>query len=280
MLLSSTTDKVELVSSSTADLDYKTFYVIAEIVSSVLTPKGADSKVGLINTAATTDISGSPALAADRWALVKISVRNKHASASNDVTIRYVKAAGTAREELKVTLYAGEELIMDERGMWTLYDATGGIRMGATAATSSSPGLVELADQAEMEAGTDTTRAVTPAMLRYHIGVVKFSVKVGITGNILGPAAGPAGHNVTSVTDGGLGDLTVTIADDFSGTGWVAGVAVSASSATLSLANNRHPTIYNASQAAGSVRVECRDSAATPARADPEFWYVFGLGDL
>jgi len=131
MILSSTTDKIEVVTSGTADIQYSTAYVIGDKTTSPMVVKDSDTKVGLINTASTTDVTGSPAGANDRWAITRLSFRNAHASSSNDLTVRYVKAAGTARELIKVTLLAGEELVCDKNGVWFVYATDGSVKAGA-----------------------------------------------------------------------------------------------------------------------------------------------------
>lgn len=272
LILKPTGDVVRLVTSSTADIEYVVSYAIGDVAAAPMTIKGADRAHGTIATAATTALTTAPG-ASERFNVTSIELRNKHASASNDLTVQFFDGTN-ARELIKVTLYAGEKLVRDKRGMWTVYDATGGIRMGATQATASSPGLVELADQAEMEAATDTTRAVTPAGFKWHPGAVKFWVKAGVTGNIL------ASHNVTSLTDTGAGQVTVTIADDFSSVNWCAGVTVERAVTTLAVTDLKYCAVRSGGQAAGSLLAECWDGTATTAvQEDPTAWHIFGLGD-
>ncbi len=70
--------------------------------------------------------------------------------------------------------------------------------------------IVALASQAQVEAGTDNTVGITPLSANWHPGVSKAWIQCGVTGNIL------SSHNITSVTDTGTGQVTVTIATDFS----------------------------------------------------------------
>jgi hypothetical protein len=72
------------------------------------------------------------------------------------------------------------------------------------------------ATQAEMESATSNTVATTPGRTQYHPGVAKFWVNFNGTGTI----AIRTSHNVTSLTDNGTGDYTVTIATDFSSADW------------------------------------------------------------
>lgn len=81
-----------------------------------------------------------------------------------------------------------------------------------TAATATASGVIEIATNAEMTTGTDTTRAATPANVRYHDGVLKCWGYVTVSG---GTPTLAASHNVTSIADTAVGTVTVTIATDF-----------------------------------------------------------------
>lgn len=73
------------------------------------------------------------------------------------------------------------------------------------------------ATQAEVEAGTDNAKPITAITAKWIPGVAKFWINFNGTGTI----ATRVSHNVTSITDNGVGDYTVTIADDFSTADWV-----------------------------------------------------------
>jgi len=76
---------------------------------------------------------------------------------------------------------------------------------------ASSSGL-SAATQAEMEAASSNTVAVTPANAQYHPSAAKFWVKFNGTGT---PAIN-ASYNFTSITDNGTGYYTLNIGVDFS----------------------------------------------------------------
>lgn len=65
--------------------------------------------------------------------------------------------------------------------------------------------LMAIASQAEMEAASDTTKAASPGRTQYHPGVAKSWVNW----ESIGTAAITASHNTTSLTDGGVGDITL-----------------------------------------------------------------------
>lgn len=119
------------------------------------------------------------------------------------------------------------------------------------------------ATQAQMEAASATTVFATPAVVKNHPGVAKFWVKCDAAGNI------EASHNVTSITDGGTGLLTVTIATDFSSANYV----VTASAHAGGTAN----WVDITSIAAGSVVLRAKDYANNA--VDPTAWFVVGFGD-
>ena len=72
------------------------------------------------------------------------------------------------------------------------------------------------ATQAQMEAASASTVFATPGNTNWHPGVAKVWIKAAGNGS-----AATVSHNITSVTDNGAGDLTVTIATDFSGADYV-----------------------------------------------------------
>lgn len=78
--------------------------------------------------------------------------------------------------------------------------------LSGTAASDTQAGVIEIAVQAEVEAGSDTTRAVTPGRQHYHPSAAKAWVKFTGTGTI---AIGGS-YNVASLTDNGTGDYTIT----------------------------------------------------------------------
>jgi hypothetical protein len=103
IILSLTTDKVSLITSSTAAIDVVTSYIDRD--QSTGTVGLADRKLTAITTATTTDIVSVPAATTTRN-VKAMHVRNKGA-ASNDVTIQF-NANGTLYELFKTTLQGGE----------------------------------------------------------------------------------------------------------------------------------------------------------------------------
>jgi hypothetical protein len=102
------------------------------------------------------------------------------------------------------------------------------------------------ATQAEQEAGTSLLAAVAPGRQHFHPSAAKCWATVTYSG---GTPTLAASYNITGITDTGAGQLTITIATDFSSADWAAlAMAVSGfGSAVLS-------TVIQ-SQAAGSVQI-------------------------
>ena len=77
-------------------------------------------------------------------------------------------------------------------------------------ATESTAGIAELATQAETDAGTDDLRIVTPLKLHSKPGRVKAWVKFDGTGTL----SVIDSYNVTSVVDNGTGDYIIYLNND------------------------------------------------------------------
>lgn len=273
VILSSTTDKVQVVTSSTADIAYETFYAIADASSSPMVPKGAENKVGAITTATTTDISGSPG-SNEKWSLW-FDLRNTHASASNDVTVQLVKSGGTARDLIKATLYAGWKLVRRKDGAWLVYDAAGGIVGGAVSASDSLPGVVQYAVQSDMESASSNVLAVTPGRLQYHPGVAKAWCKATGDGTTL-----TVSYGVSSITDNGTGRLQVNLATAFSSANYAILATPELTATTYAVANDRKCHVRSANPTTAAFEVDCIDSTATTnVVKDPQNYYIACFGD-
>lgn len=120
------------------------------------------------------------------------------------------------------------------------------------------------ATQTEQEAAASTTTYVSPGRQQFHPSAAKFFVTADASGNI------QQSYNMTSISDGGAGLMSGTIATDFSGTSWeIATTAFHSSVAIL---------VQGSAKAAGTFTVQSR-AASGLALADPESWNVVGFGD-
>ena len=186
MLLLGTTDKIQLVTSSTSAID-----VSAHFVDSGAPPTPVNPQLTAISSATTTDIVSSPS--SGQRNVQTISVRNKGGT-TNTVTVLLDRSA-TDYEIAEATLLTDETLQFLDGVGFSVLDATGAIK---TVAASTNPfegltgvlradagvlgtdsdvtdivsaasdvlaGKIELATNAETQALTATDRAVTPANL-------------------------------------------------------------------------------------------------------------------
>lgn len=131
-----------------------------------------------------------------------------------------------------------------------------------------------IATQAQMETGTAIEASVAVGRQHFHPAHPKFFAYVTVSA---GTPTLARSHNVTSITDTGTGQLTVTIATDFSGTDWAPFVS---HQRHATAASNSISMVQNAGQAAGTILALCEDETANPAPIDPAAWSIFGLGDL
>lgn len=91
LLLTSTSDKIQLVTSAAGDVDVHATWV--DNASGTITP-GRTNTVA-IATATTTDVVGSPAASTQRN-VQSLLVRNTHASVTNTVTVRHTDGTNAA----------------------------------------------------------------------------------------------------------------------------------------------------------------------------------------
>lgn len=128
---------------------------------------------------------------------------------------------------------------------------------------------VTAATQSDQETASSTTTVVTPARQHNHPSAAKCWAYVTVSA---GTPTLAANYNITSISDGGVGQLTITIATDFSSASW-AGFAMAEE--TGGGAIERH--IYSTGRAAGSIDLVWTNG--TPAVADPDHWNFVGFGD-
>jgi len=133
---------------------------------------------------------------------------------------------------------------------------------------------VTAATQAEMESASSTSVTVTPGRTKYHPGVAKGWVTFNGTGTI----AVLESHNLTSITDNGTGDTTVTWDTDFSTANYAVSVCgkidTADSNSNVPLCGLRR---VSSNPAVGTVRVVSNDDAGTG--IDVQYVSVIAFGD-
>lgn len=117
IILTSTTDILEVVTSAAATIDVVASWVDAP--TTTLVPNNSGTTVTAITTATTTTVVAAPGASTSR-SLKSMTIRNKHATASCDITVQFDRSA-TNYELHKVTLLAGQALEYEEGlGFFTL----------------------------------------------------------------------------------------------------------------------------------------------------------------
>lgn len=210
--LIATTDDLSLTRSGVADIDVQCSGVDVDTATGgVFTPWKQNSA---FNTAATANVVTHPGTAVYRNVKF-ISCRNKHASASNVVTVNF-DANGTLYELMKVTLLAGESLVMRE-GTWFHFDANGGVYGGII---KPYPRSVVVADQVVGASATayitgsaiDATGVVIGTIFKWVMRFIKSAA--GTVAMTFDNRWGPNGTTADTARGATLATTTQTAAAD------------------------------------------------------------------
>lgn len=268
VLSKGTSHKIRLTTDASGDIE--AHYTIVDKTGTgpaSYSYAGAGEPLASITSATTTDIVVGAA--STERSIRHLTFYNNHASQAVTCTVFEEDGTDTVTHQ-KLVLAAGEALKLDAAGVWTHYDANGGPYVG----------LGPMATQADMETGTSTTTVVTPGRMHFHPGMAKC---VGMTTGTTTPASQtPPAYNLTSITDTGVGRLTVTIANDFSSANYSAvlgGVGISTTLTAIALVNTFY--IRTGTLAAGTFEINARDATATTnALADPSGYAWACYGDL
>lgn len=159
ILLTSTSDKLQVITSSGADVDVHATYV--DLSGTTVTPSRLNS---IITTATTTDIVASPASSTYRT-VKSIFIRNVDATTANDVTVQHTDGTNVV-EFIKVTLNAGYVLHYDEGAGFEVLDSFGrslqnASNNGSAAAVNALNLVVLSADVTNNNATANTMADVT-----------------------------------------------------------------------------------------------------------------------
>jgi hypothetical protein len=103
-------------------------------------------------------------------------------------------------------------------------------------ATDIATGVVELATNAEAAAGTDTTRAITPAGLFAGLNATGaapiYGCRAWVNFNGIGAIAIRGSGNVSSITDNGVGDYTVNFSTAMQDVNYAKNASISSNGTT------------------------------------------------
>lgn len=131
ILLKATTETLRLITSSTADIDYSISY--ADITTTTFVPSTSEGK---ITTATTTTILSAPAVSTQRQ-IKLVTIRNRHASTANTITVLKDISATQYYLTPSITLLAGETAQYIDSSGWTYYASSGAPKADQDAAGSS-----------------------------------------------------------------------------------------------------------------------------------------------
>jgi hypothetical protein len=193
LLLSTTSHKLRLVSSSAANLDVDaSFMDFTAANPPVMQGTTSGTQQTSISSATTTDIVAAPGASTIRNVKF-LSVRNRHASLSCDVTITRDVSA-TVTEQKKFTLVAGAEMTFTEGVGWFLYTPTqAAILQKILTADDAGGQNVATAQPWFPTAGGVTVASATTYYMEGHLNLSR--------------AAGTTAHT-TSLLFGGTATLT------------------------------------------------------------------------
>jgi hypothetical protein len=139
------------------------------------------------------------------------------------------------------------------------------------------------ASQAEMETGTATNVYASPGRQQFHKGHPKCAAVVTVSGGTPTLDATDS-YNITSITDGGTGDLVITIATDFANATWVCVTSIMADvddGSSVGSSSTGFVAITSGDLAEGSVTLGCWEPGSTTGGepVDPVQWHMIGIGD-
>lgn len=118
LILASTSDLVRVTTSATADIDVHASWV--DLSGSTVTPGRTNTAISSITT---TTVVGSPAASTQRT-VKALTIANRHASASNTVTVLHTDGTTSVRL-ISIAVPAGGVLHYHEQAGWWVTDAFG-----------------------------------------------------------------------------------------------------------------------------------------------------------
>ena len=197
-----------------------------------------NSANGTSNNATAVTILAAPN-AGEKRTIQFLTIRNAD-TVDATVTIRFNDNA-TLRDMPVVVLNTGDTLIYTTASGWFVLSSAGYIK-----STSTS----NAATQGQLETGTDVTVFTSPGRQQFHPSAAKGWIRAQYD------AVNLASYNVTSITDTGIGDLTVNWNVDFSSTNYSPVV-------TVINDNAQFANVANTNTVADATRVRTFTDAGT-----------------
>lgn len=182
ILLKATTETLELTTTSTADIDYSISY--ADITTTTFSPSTTEGK---ITTSTTTTILSAPAASTQRQ-IKLITIRNRHASASNTILVKKDISATEYYLTGSITLLAGEMAQYIDSTGWVYYSATGSTKGDLTAGGSDTQ--VQLNSAGILSGDPGLTFDTSTETL--SLSNANATIQVGSSGSSTDPATPPS----------------------------------------------------------------------------------------
>lgn len=171
LLLTSTTDKLQVVTGSAVTVDVHASWV--DYTTSAVTPGRTNTA---ISTAATTDVVAAPA--ASTYRNVKtLHVRNRHATSSVVVTVKHTDGT-TAVELFSYTLLAGQILSYVEGAGFVISDALAQTAIALSADVTNSTVTAAAVSGLTLAVGVGTWKF--QYMILYQAGAITTGVKFSV----------------------------------------------------------------------------------------------------
>src|SRR3990167_2512806 len=154
ILLDATNETLEITTTAAVSADYHVAY--ADHTTTTFTPGSAE---GNISTATTTTAVAAPAASTQRQ-IKLVSIRNRHASSSQTVTVIKDVAATEYHLTPAVALLAGEHLLYVDGVGWTHYTADGLVK-ASTSVTVASDAIWDAKGDLAVGTGANTAAVLT-----------------------------------------------------------------------------------------------------------------------
>lgn len=184
IILKSTTEILELVTSSTADIDYSISYV--DITTTTFLPSSSEGKVV---SAITTPILSAPSASTQRQVKL-ITITNRHASTSNNILVKKDIAGTEYYLTPTITLLAGEVLqYVDSQG-WVYYSSAGEVKSTQSLRASGADSQVQFNGSGALTGDAGLTYNSTNDILGLSTAAASIQLgSAGITANPILPGA-------------------------------------------------------------------------------------------
>lgn len=251
LALTDTTHSLEVTTSSAADLDYAVSWV--DVTTTAFTP---GSSHGTIASATTTTIAAAPGASTQRG-IKHVSLRNRHASTSQTVTVKKDVSA-TEYELAEAVLGPGESLVYEAGAGWALYNATGQPTVSQSTGAPSGPAGGDLSGTYPNPSVSDDSHAHTSGTLPASIVYDGDAAGGDLTGTYPSP----------TISSGAVTDAKVAAAnkDGVAGTASMRTLGTGAQQACAGndarLSDARTPTAHATSHQPGGGDAMAVDAAA------------------